>query len=87
MAQKDVGTIFRNITELAVFSDMLIKRLERALGSVLEGGVEDDTVGEMLLDMVCQNKFCRHSIYGANFDGCRCLLWNLNIGHTLHDIQ
>lgn len=52
MTPEDVRIIFNNVAELATFSDEFTGRLEVALGSVLEGGVGEDYVGALFLEIV-----------------------------------
>ncbi|KAI0316424.1 hypothetical protein OF83DRAFT_1017396, partial [Amylostereum chailletii] len=52
MTREDTRTIFSNISELALFSDMFSERLEEALGAVLEGGEGDDRVGQVFIEMI-----------------------------------
>jgi hypothetical protein len=52
MTPDDAKTIFGNITEIAVFTDMFTEELEIALGSVVEGGQGTDTVGALFLRIV-----------------------------------
>jgi len=54
MTREDTKIIFSNVAELAVFSDTFVERLELALGSVLDGGVGDDYVGALFLEIVCR---------------------------------
>ncbi|EJD08317.1 uncharacterized protein FOMMEDRAFT_144281 [Fomitiporia mediterranea MF3/22] len=54
MTKDDVRTIFGNITELAVFSDMFSERLQEALGDVLEDGKGEDWVGALFLEIIPQ---------------------------------
>ncbi|TFK22571.1 hypothetical protein FA15DRAFT_671365 [Coprinopsis marcescibilis] len=49
MTQEDARTIFSNISELALFSDMFSEELEAALGALVEGGTGDDCVGDLFL--------------------------------------
>ena len=51
--------IFNNVADLALFSDFFTERLEEALGSVLEGGIGQDSVGSLFLEMVCAFRACR----------------------------
>ena len=51
MSPEDAKIIFGNISDLAIFSDTLSQELERALGSVLEGGEGQDSVGALFLDI------------------------------------
>lgn len=53
MTPDDVRIIFSNIEELAKFSDEFGELLEDALGSLIEGGVGEDRVGELFLEIVC----------------------------------
>ena len=52
MTKEDVKIIFNNVADLALFSDHFAERLEDALGSVLEGGIGQDCVGALFLEMV-----------------------------------
>ncbi|KAI5117982.1 hypothetical protein M0805_009199 [Coniferiporia weirii] len=52
MTKEDVRTIFGNITELAMFSDMFSERLQEALGDVLEDGKGEDWVGALFLEII-----------------------------------
>lgn len=52
MTREDTKIIFGNISELALFSDVLGERLEEALGSVLDGGTGEDHVGSLFLEIV-----------------------------------
>ncbi|KIJ95101.1 hypothetical protein K443DRAFT_683282 [Laccaria amethystina LaAM-08-1] len=52
MTQEDAKTIFSNIAELALFSDLFCEELEAALGSVVEGGSGPDRVGELFLKLI-----------------------------------
>ncbi|KAF7982996.1 hypothetical protein HWV62_24610 [Athelia sp. TMB] len=52
MTLEDTRIIFGNITELAMFSDTLVERLEEALGAVLDGGTGDDRVGALFLSLI-----------------------------------
>lgn len=52
MTREDARIIFSNISELAIFSDTFGDRLEEALGSVLTGGVGEDHVGALFLELV-----------------------------------
>lgn len=52
MTREDTKIIFSNVAELAVFADMFVECLERALGSVLDGGIGDDHVGTLFLEIV-----------------------------------
>jgi hypothetical protein len=52
MSREDTRLIFSNVPELALFADMFTERLERALGSVLDGGNGQDRVGRLFLDIV-----------------------------------
>jgi hypothetical protein len=54
MTQEDAKIIFGNIAELVAFSDMFVERLEQALGSVLDGGIGNDRVGALFLEIVRQ---------------------------------
>lgn len=62
MTPDDVKTIFGNITEIAVFTDMFTEELELALGSIVEGGQGTDTVGALFLRIVSHQIFLR-SVY------------------------
>ena len=53
MTKEDAKIIFNNVADLALFSDFFSERLEEALGSVLEGGTGEDSVGALFLEMVC----------------------------------
>ncbi|KAG7091289.1 hypothetical protein E1B28_010337 [Marasmius oreades] len=52
MATEDAKVIFNNIAELAQFSDRFCEQLEDALGSILEGGIGEDRVGELFLRII-----------------------------------
>lgn len=52
MSSEDVRMIFSNVGELAMFSYDFSERLEGALGDVLDGGVGEDRVGELFLEIV-----------------------------------
>ncbi|KAF5354973.1 hypothetical protein D9756_005535 [Leucocoprinus leucothites] len=52
MTPDDVKLIFGNITEIAVFSDMLCQGFEEALGDLLEGGKGGDHVGALFLSII-----------------------------------
>ncbi|KAK7052828.1 hypothetical protein VNI00_004147 [Paramarasmius palmivorus] len=52
MSAEDARIIFNNIEDLANFSDTFCDRLEEALGSILEGGVGEDRVGELFLQTI-----------------------------------
>ncbi|KAF9235247.1 hypothetical protein BU15DRAFT_89614 [Melanogaster broomeanus] len=52
MTRDDVRIIFGNISDLALFSDRFVERLEEALGGVLEGGSGEDTVGALFLEII-----------------------------------
>ncbi|ESK85548.1 rho guanyl nucleotide exchange [Moniliophthora roreri MCA 2997] len=52
MTSEDAKIIFNNIADLALFSDMFCDKLQDALGSVLDGGVGDDHVGELFLQII-----------------------------------
>ena len=52
MTKKDAKIIFNNVADLALFSDLFTERLEDSLGSILEGGIGQDRVGELFLEMV-----------------------------------
>ncbi|RXW12772.1 hypothetical protein EST38_g13084 [Candolleomyces aberdarensis] len=52
MSQDDAKIIFTNVVELAVFSDGFCDELERALGSLVDGGVGEDRVGELFLQII-----------------------------------
>jgi len=52
MTKKDVKIIFNNVADLALFSDLFTERLEDSLGSILEGGIGQDRVGALFLEMV-----------------------------------
>lgn len=49
MTQEDVRIIFSNIPELAGFSDMFSEELQAALGSLVDGQVGEDGIGELFL--------------------------------------
>jgi dynamin-binding protein len=53
MTPDDVRIIFSNIEELARFSDDFGELLEDALGSLIDGGVGEDHVGALFLEIVC----------------------------------
>ena len=53
MTPEDVRIIFNNVEELARFSDDFCELLEDALGSLIEGGVGEDRVGALFLEIVC----------------------------------
>jgi hypothetical protein len=53
MTREDIKIIFNNVADLALFSDFFTDRLEDALGSILDGGVGQDYVGALFLEMVC----------------------------------
>ncbi|KAH7883349.1 hypothetical protein F5I97DRAFT_1939148 [Phlebopus sp. FC_14] len=52
MSRDDVRIIFGNISDLALFSDKFVERLEDALGGVLEGGSGEDRVGALFLEII-----------------------------------
>ncbi|KAG6853668.1 hypothetical protein C0991_002466 [Blastosporella zonata] len=52
MTPEDTRIIFSNIAELAEFSDRFSDCLEDALGSILEGGVGEDRVGALFLEII-----------------------------------
>ncbi|EGO00583.1 hypothetical protein SERLA73DRAFT_30457, partial [Serpula lacrymans var. lacrymans S7.3] len=52
MTRDDTKIVFSNVAELAMFSDTFVERLEDALGSVLEGGLGYDCVGELFLEII-----------------------------------
>ncbi|KAH8103427.1 hypothetical protein BXZ70DRAFT_999023 [Cristinia sonorae] len=52
MSKEDSKIIFNNVGELAEFSDRFSTQLEEALGSVLEGGVGEDHVGKLFLELI-----------------------------------
>ncbi|KAH7912737.1 hypothetical protein BJ138DRAFT_1100071 [Hygrophoropsis aurantiaca] len=52
MSREDTRIIFGNIAELAIFSHQFVERLEKALGSVLDGGEGPDHVGELFLEII-----------------------------------
>ncbi|KAF6759990.1 hypothetical protein DFP72DRAFT_988272 [Ephemerocybe angulata] len=52
MTQDDARIIFSNVSELAIFSDLFSDELELALGSVVEGGVGEDRVGELFCRII-----------------------------------
>lgn len=52
MTREDTRIIFSNVAELAMLSDTVVERLEEALGSLLHGGVGDDSVGALFLELV-----------------------------------
>lgn len=52
MTQEDVRIIFSNIPELAGFSDMFSEELQAALGSLVDGQVGEDGIGELFLRTV-----------------------------------
>ena len=58
MTKKDAKIIFNNVADLALFSDLFTERLEDSLGSVLEGGVGQDCVGALFLEMVRAFQAC-----------------------------
>lgn len=53
MSKEDARTIFSNIGDLALFSDLFSEELERALGGIVEGGEGVDYVGRLFIDVVC----------------------------------
>lgn len=59
MTKEDVKIIFNNVADLALFSDLFSERLEEALGSVVEGGVGRDWVGELFLEVVRAFQACQ----------------------------
>lgn len=52
MTKEDVRIIFNNVAEIAVFADAFTEKLEEALGGVLEGGLGEDHVGALFLEVV-----------------------------------
>lgn len=52
MTKEDVRIIFGNISELAVFADAFVEKLEVALGNVLQEGKGPDSVGALFLEIV-----------------------------------
>ncbi|KAF9262682.1 hypothetical protein L218DRAFT_1077882 [Marasmius fiardii PR-910] len=52
MTAEDAKIIFNNIAELARFSDRFCEQLEEALGSNIDGGVGEDHVGELFLQII-----------------------------------
>ncbi|KAH7921646.1 hypothetical protein BV22DRAFT_1018978 [Leucogyrophana mollusca] len=52
MSRDDTRIIFGNIADLAIFANQFVERLEVALGSVLEGGVGEDHVGKLFLELI-----------------------------------
>ncbi|KIM76643.1 hypothetical protein PILCRDRAFT_77630 [Piloderma croceum F 1598] len=52
MTREDTKIIFSNVAELALFSDLFVERLEEALGSVLDGGIGDDHVGALFVEII-----------------------------------
>jgi len=87
MTREDTKMIFSNVAELAVFSDMFVERLEQALGLVLDGGVGDDHVGELFLELVRRSSSIVAFSIRANLGLCRSQLWSLRTRLTLHGIQ
>jgi hypothetical protein len=87
MTREDTKIIFSNIAELALFSDMFVERLEQALGSVLDGGVGDDFVGALFLEIVRLPSCMVLLLVRLTVRHCRYRLWNLHTSPTSHDIQ
>ncbi|KAG6918870.1 hypothetical protein DXG01_010934 [Tephrocybe rancida] len=52
MTPEDTRIIFSNIPELAQFSDRFSECLEDAMGSMLDGGVGEDRVGALFLEII-----------------------------------
>ncbi|KAL0072597.1 hypothetical protein AAF712_000360 [Marasmius tenuissimus] len=52
MTAEDARVIFNNIVELAHFSDTFSNQLEKALGSTIEGGIGEDSVGKLFLEII-----------------------------------
>lgn len=52
MKTKDVNIVFRNIEELAAFSEEFLHQLESALGELIKGNEGEDYVGKLFLDFV-----------------------------------
>ncbi|KAK7691918.1 hypothetical protein QCA50_005323 [Cerrena zonata] len=52
MTVDDARIIFNNIGDLAVFSEGFAIRLEEALGNILDGGIGEDHVGALFLEMI-----------------------------------
>ncbi|KAG6891161.1 hypothetical protein C0992_009775 [Termitomyces sp. T32_za158] len=52
MTSEDVRIIFSNIGELAQFSDQFCNLIEESLGSTLEGGVGEDRVGALFIEII-----------------------------------
>lgn len=80
MTPEDVRIIFNNVAELAKFSDDLTGRLEGALGSVLEGGVGEDHVGSLFLEIVRSTSHPAFAIdlYGALDTGTATVVHDLH---------
>lgn len=86
MTREDTKIIFSNVADLAMFSDAFVEQLEGALGSLLDGGSGDDTVGALFLKIVCQIHLVV-VLSETNFCGRRYHPWSLHIRHILRDIQ
>jgi hypothetical protein len=87
MTREDTKIIFSNVAELALFSDLFVERLEEALGSVLDGGIGDDHVGALFVEIVRQpspNMVLRTYL---TFFVCRYQPWSLLTRLTSHGIQ
>jgi len=56
MTPEDTKIIFGNVTEIALFADLFSEELEQALGSVVEGGQGEDSVGALFLKIVSPNE-------------------------------
>ncbi|KAG6884083.1 hypothetical protein C0993_001564 [Termitomyces sp. T159_Od127] len=52
MTPEDVRIIFSNIGDLAQFSDQFCDLIEEALGSTLDGGVGEDRVGALFIEII-----------------------------------
>jgi hypothetical protein len=87
MTREDTKIIFSNVAELALFSDMFVERLDQALGSVLDGGIGDDHVGELFLELVRRSSPIVAFFIMANLGLCRFRPWSLHTRLTLHGIQ
>lgn len=60
MTPEDMKIIFSNVVDLLVLSEALCQELEGALGSILEGGVGQDRVGEVFFDFVSTSSIFAH---------------------------
>lgn len=58
MTPEDVKIVFGNIEKLAAFSEEFARRLEPALGEVVEGGEGEDCVGKVFLEFVRPLSLC-----------------------------